>query len=103
VHGGARLEQPPEPQEGVLRHLRWRNLDAVSRLYLPFILRWDAGVYGLGDIGRIYLKDETSTKWHYSAGGGLWVAASDRSVVGRMELATGDDGIGFRFGTAFKF
>ncbi|HEX9164923.1 MAG TPA: BamA/TamA family outer membrane protein [Gemmatimonadales bacterium] len=80
------------------------NLDARLRVFtLPFILRWDAGVYGLGDVGRVYLKDETSTKWHYSAGGGLWVAASDRSVVGRVELATGDDGIGFRFGTAFKF
>jgi len=80
------------------------NLDARLRVFtLPFILRWDAGVYGLGDIGRVYLKDETSSRWHYSAGGGLWVAASDRSVVGRMELATGDDGIGFRFGTAFKF
>jgi hypothetical protein len=80
------------------------NLDARLRVFtLPFILRWDAGVYGLGDIGRVYLKDETSSTWHYSAGGGLWVAASDRSVVGRMELATGDDGIGFRFGTAFKF
>ncbi len=80
------------------------NLDARLRLFtLPFVLRWDAGVYGLGDLGRVYLKDETSSTWHYSAGGGLWVAASDRSVVGRMELATGDDGIGFRFGTAFKF
>jgi outer membrane protein assembly factor BamA len=80
------------------------NVDARLRVFtLPFILRWDAGVYGLGDIGRVYLKDETSSTWHYSAGGGFWVAASDRSVVGRMELATGDDGIGFRFGTAFKF
>lgn len=80
------------------------NLDARLRLFtLPFVLRWDAGVYGLGDLGRVYLQDETSSAWHYSAGGGFWVAASDRSVVGRMEFATGDDGIGFRFGTAFKF
>jgi hemolysin activation/secretion protein len=80
------------------------NLDARLRVFtLPFILRWDAGIYGLGDLGRVYLKGETSNTWHYSAGGGFWVAASDRSVVGRIELATGNDGIGFRFGTAFKF
>lgn len=80
------------------------NLDARLKVFvLPFILRWDVGVYGLGDIGRVYLEGETSNQWHYSAGGGLWVAASDRSVVGRMELATSDDGIGFRFGTGFKF
>jgi hypothetical protein len=80
------------------------NLDARLKLFvLPFILRWDTGIYGLGDAGRVYLEGEDSDTWHYSAGGGIWVAAADRSVVGRMELATGDDGIGFRFGTAFKF
>jgi len=80
------------------------NVDARLRvLTLPFILRWDAGFYGLGDVGRVYLKGESSNTWHYSAGGGIWMASSDRGVIGRMEIATGDDGIGFRFGTAFKF
>jgi hypothetical protein len=80
------------------------NLDARLRVTtIPLILRLDAGIYGLADAGRVFVEGESSKRWHYSAGGGLWLATADRSLVGRMEIASGDDGIGFRFGTGFKF
>jgi hypothetical protein len=32
----------------------------------------DLGVFGLGDVGRVFLEEEHSTKWHPAGGGGVW-------------------------------
>jgi hypothetical protein len=32
------------------------------------------GLQGLADVGRVFLSSETSTKWHWGAGGGVWLA-----------------------------
>jgi hypothetical protein len=32
------------------------------------------GVFGLGDIGRVFLEGESSDKWHAAWGGGFWFA-----------------------------
>ncbi len=42
----------------------------------------EIGVYGLGDIGRVYVAGESSTLWHKSYGAGLWVTLFDRSLTG---------------------
>jgi hemolysin activation/secretion protein len=36
------------------------------------------GIYGLGDLGRVYLDGEVSNRWHGALGGGLWFAFIDR-------------------------
>jgi hypothetical protein len=41
-----------------------------GNLFLP--LRY--GVAGLGDVGRVFVAGEDSSRWHYGAGGGLWLA-----------------------------
>jgi hemolysin activation/secretion protein len=35
---------------------------------------FDVGVFGLADVGRVYLEGESSDKWHSAAGGGAWVS-----------------------------
>jgi hypothetical protein len=35
------------------------------------------GVFGLADVGRVYLKGEVSDRWHTAVGGGLWLSLSD--------------------------
>jgi hypothetical protein len=32
------------------------------------------GLIALGDTGRVFLSGESSSRWHYGAGGGIWVA-----------------------------
>jgi len=32
------------------------------------------GVFGLGDVGRVYLTGQSSDRWHTGLGGGAWVA-----------------------------
>ena len=41
-----------------------------ANLFLP--LRY--GVSMLGDTGRVFVSTESSSRWHYGAGGGLWLA-----------------------------
>jgi hypothetical protein len=44
----------------------------ISKFYL--LLPGDWGIFGLGDVGRVYLSGETSDRWHGAVGGGLWFA-----------------------------
>jgi hypothetical protein len=39
-----------------------------------YILPLRYGVVALGDVGRVFVSGESSSKWHYGAGGGLWLA-----------------------------
>jgi hypothetical protein len=38
----------------------------------------DWGAFWLGDIGRVFLDGERSSRWHTAVGGGLWLALLDR-------------------------
>jgi hypothetical protein len=47
--------------------LRARLIKLQARM-----LPGDIGIIGLNDIGRVWIKNESSTKWHHSYGGGLY-------------------------------
>jgi hypothetical protein len=82
----------------------WTNFDARLRLAsLPFVMRWDFGVLGIADAGRVFLKEQSSRKWHNGFGGGLWMALPDRSFVVLADVVTGGDGTRFWAGTSFIF
>lgn len=57
----------------------WQNIDLRARLFssynktLPFTL----GVYAGFDYGRVWVDDIPSDNWHYSYGGGVWMAPVD--------------------------
>ncbi|WP_299396582.1 metallophosphoesterase [uncultured Gelidibacter sp.] len=59
-------------------------------------------VFGGGDVGRVWLKDEHSKKWHNDFGGGLRVTAAT-SLSGTFNLFTGEDGSRFSFGFGLNF
>ncbi|HKJ06173.1 MAG TPA: hypothetical protein VJ970_01770, partial [Flavobacteriaceae bacterium] len=60
------------------------------------------GVFAGYDVGRVWIKNEDSNKWHTSYGGGLWVTAAE-SVLAKFNLFTGDDGLRFSFGFGLDF
>lgn len=47
--------------------------------YNPFV-PLTLGVFGSFDYGRVWLKTDTSKNWHYSYGGGIWIAPVDMLV-----------------------
>ncbi len=63
----------------------------------------DAGVFGLADAGRVYLKGEDSRKWHGAAGGGIWVSVLDRSNMISLAIARSEERTALYFQAGFGF
>jgi hypothetical protein len=55
------------------------------------VLPGDFGVFGLADVGRVYVSGESSDTWHSGVGGGVWFAFLDPANTVTVALARGDD------------
>ncbi|MEP5254378.1 MAG: metallophosphoesterase [Winogradskyella arenosi] len=66
------------------------------------VLPLQIGVFGGFDVGRVWLRDDTSKKWHNDYGGGFWVTAAE-SLSGTFNLFNGEDGLRFSFGLGLNF
>lgn len=60
------------------------------------------GVFGGGDLGRVWAKDITSEVWHNDYGGGLWLTAAE-SLSGQVNVFTGAEGTRITFGFGLTF
>jgi hypothetical protein len=49
------------------------------------------GVFGLADVGRVYLDGESSDVWHVGFGGGVWFAWLGGGKVASLAVARGSD------------
>jgi hypothetical protein len=74
-----------------LRGYSWKrytgdaSLDGSAELRVPvgtvnLLLRWDAGVFGLADVARVWFDGRSDGGWHTGFGGGFWLSALGRSV-----------------------
>ncbi len=64
--------------------------NAELRLFLlryNIILPGDFGIFGLADVGRVFLDGETSNRWHHGAGAGIWLAFIDRASTVSLAVA----------------
>jgi hypothetical protein len=64
--------------------------NAELRLFLVRFSVGDFGIFGLGDVGRVFLNDESSGRWHAAAGGGIWFALASRAATVSLSLASGE-------------
>jgi len=60
------------------------------------------GVFTGFDVGRVWVKNEDSQKWHNSYGGGFWVTAAE-SIKGTFNLFNSTEGLRFSFGFGVNF
>ncbi|MDQ3243693.1 MAG: hypothetical protein M3Q09_08205, partial [Gemmatimonadota bacterium] len=42
---------------------------------VPLFVRWKLGVFGLADVGRVWLDGESPGGWHSGFGGGVWLSS----------------------------
>ena len=59
------------------------------------------GFYTGFDIGRVWLRDENSKKWHNSYGGGLWLKVAEMATANFGVFSSNEDtriSFGFGFG-----
>jgi hypothetical protein len=82
----------------------WGNAELRLQLVRAFLLlpaRF--GIFGLGDVGRVYLDGETSSTWHWSAGGGIWLAFLGRPNTLSLALAQSEEKLGVYAAIGFAF
>tara|TARA_R110002096_G_scaffold431563_1_gene646985 strand:- start:19132 stop:22842 length:3711 start_codon:yes stop_codon:yes gene_type:complete len=60
------------------------------------------GLFVGSDAGRVWLKNNTSKKWHNDYGGGFWVSAAE-SIQGTFNFFNSDEGLRFSFGFGLNF
>ena len=69
------------------------SVDGSTELRVPvgtvnLLLRWNAGIFGLADAGRVWSSGESDGGWHTGLGGGAWVEALGTTIS--MAYARGD-------------
>jgi len=73
----------------------------LSDIYL--FLPGEMGVFGLGDVGRVYLDGEKSKIWHTAFGGGIWISFLRREYSLSIAVAKSDERTGFYVSAGFVF
>jgi hypothetical protein len=63
----------------------------LSLARLTLVLPASFGVFGLADVGRVFLAGESSDRWHSAAGGGIWLSYLDRAYTFSLALASGEE------------
>jgi hypothetical protein len=82
----------------------WGGADLRLKLArIQVVLPTDVGVYGLADVGRVWLDGEDFDDWHTSYGGGVWVHLLRPSLRGTVTLVWGDGRTVLYIGSRFHF
>ncbi|WGF92234.1 metallophosphoesterase [Aequorivita marisscotiae] len=66
------------------------------------LIPFQVGIYGGADLGRVWLADVRSEKWHNSRGGGLWINGSG-GLNANLSLFNSTEGSRLTFGLGFDF
>jgi hypothetical protein len=75
----------------------------LSLARLTLVLPAQFGVFGLGDVGRVWLAGETSERWHGAAGGGIWLSYLNRAYTFSLAVASGEEKTGIYAQAGFGF
>lgn len=67
------------------------------------LLPGELGLFGLTDVGRVWLAGESSSLWHKTFGGGLWFAYLNRRNTMTLALARGEGRTAFYLRSGFMF
>ena len=67
------------------------------------VLPGELGLFGLADVGRVFLAGESSDQWHSAFGGGIWISLIQFRSVLSAAAARSPGRTGFYFGTGMAF
>jgi hypothetical protein len=84
------------------------SLYGNAELRLPLgrfsgLLPGEFGIFGLGDVGRVFLEGESSKKWHTAAGGGVWFSFLTRGSTLSVAIARSEERTGVYVDAGFMF
>ncbi len=75
----------------------------LSSAKVTLILPATFGVFGLADVGRVFLEGESSDTWHAAAGGGVWLSYLERAYTLSLAIAKSDERTGIYAQAGFGF
>ena len=73
----------------------------LGHLFLVFPA--DFGLFGFGDMGRVFQEDTPFDEWHTSYGGGIWIAPGLRATTFQVSMARSEQRTAIYFGLGFAF
>ncbi len=73
----------------------------LSNIYIFF--PGEMGLFGLGDVGRVFLKGEESNTWHTAVGGGLWFSFLEGLYIFSIALANSEEELSVYVRAGFNF
>ncbi|RYD55515.1 MAG: metallophosphoesterase [Sphingobacteriales bacterium] len=56
-----------------------------------YLLKGDFGLVGFNDFGRVWMKNETSDKWHHGYGGGIYLIPFNTVMLSAVMAVSEDD------------
>ncbi|MFN2370855.1 MAG: hypothetical protein ABR506_06820, partial [Candidatus Krumholzibacteriia bacterium] len=67
------------------------------------LMPWEIGVYGYGDVGRVYVDGRSPGGWHDTTGVGFWIGVLNPSTALSLEPGDprGHNGLRVRTGVTF--
>lgn len=68
-----------------------------------YFFKGPAGLIGFHDIGRVWINNETSDKWHKGYGGGVWVAPFGQVVVAATVASSEEEKAWLQVSFGFQF
>ena len=82
----------------------YQNTEIRFRLgnFKSYLVNGSAGLLVFNDLGRVFLKNETSKKWHDGYGAGLWLAPFEM-VVFNVSYAMSSDDAMVQLGLHYRF
>lgn len=82
----------------------WANGEVRVRFGQYFVLLpGDIGALALGDVGRVWVEGERSSRWHGAFGGGVWVSIVRPTNILRIAVARSAERTGVYFGAGFSY
>jgi hypothetical protein len=63
----------------------------LALFHATLVLPADFGIFGLADVGRVFVKGESSDQWHSAFGGGIWLAFLNRANTLSAAVAASDE------------
>jgi surface antigen Omp85-like protein len=70
----------------------WGNADVRLRVsHITLVLPGSWGLQGFADIGRVWVKGESSDTWHPGVGGGIWVSLLNDRMAFSAGISHGKD------------
>src|SRR6185503_6342095 len=72
-----------------------------GRFFVALPGEW--GLFGFGDVGRVWLEGEISDTWHPSWGGGIWIGLLSRANSIAFTVAKSDERTAFYIRAGFSF